>query len=507
MTKEDKQESYEWNTALSSLEGMFWDSYIYDFSPEQVKRWLKDPVLYNRELRLVSRQLYNSNGIYTNVIDYMTSLPTLDRVVYSRNKNHKNYQVNKEKFLETLKLIKDKIFIRDSVSELGIDGTYFGYFETSQSTPMPQFLSDYEIDMIREINEEMNCSIISLPTDHCKIVGIKNSSYVMAFDVSYFDTFIGNGRALKLKRFPKEIRSKYAEYKKDLNKKWAVLDNSKTLVFKVRSSMKERWGRPLGLAAFVDMLYDDYFVETKRNVLDEVNNNIIYQTFPEGAEKGTSSLPQKKQKEQHDNIKGALFAKGNRKGVSFFSVASGTKIEKIKTNIELLNTKAEDELIKRMSTNLGFAGSALNGADGNYSSQQTNIDMVSAEIFSWIEQIQEELNKVINANVIKDKSCYVQLYYLPITYLNRKNMFGFMKELYTQGRGSLQAWIASAGFSPDAYLALMDEELELNFEEKYPVHQTSYTQSGKDVGNPGKDNPTNPNTIKSKTNNNGVRPK
>ena len=35
-----------------------------------------------------------------------------------------------------------------------------------------------------------------------------------------------------------------------------------------------------------------------------------------------------------------------------------------------------------------------------------------------------------------------------------------MKDLYAMGKGSLQAWIASTGFNPQAYLALMDEELE-----------------------------------------------
>ncbi|MCR1991097.1 hypothetical protein NSA31_04735 [Bacillus subtilis] len=33
--------------------------------------------------------------------------------------------------------------------------------------------------------------------------------------------------------------------------------------------MEDQWGRPIGLAAFVDMVYDDYFVDTKRNVLDD----------------------------------------------------------------------------------------------------------------------------------------------------------------------------------------------------------------------------------------------
>jgi hypothetical protein len=52
-------------------------------------------------------------------------------------------------------------------------------------------------------------------------------------------------------------------------------------------------------------------------------------------------------------------------------------------------------------------------------------------------------------------------------------------------------------------------ELEADIENKYPVHKTSSTLSADDkqTGRPINDNPTNPNTIKSKTNNSNGSPK
>lgn len=503
----NKQEaSYEFNTDLSSLDGTFWDTYFHNVSPQTVKKWLQNPMEFNEQIRVMSRRLYNQNGVYTNTIDYMVAMPTLDRVIHHSKGSKKKKEETKKLFEETLDMIKDKEVVRDGLHKNGIDGVFFGYFETTEANSLPAYLSDYEVDQIVEVNQNFNCSVIHLPTEYCRIVGRKNSSYVISFNMGYFDQFTGNGRSLRLKRYPKEIREKYRAYRKDLNKKWAVLNNDKTIVTKTRARIEERWGRPLGLASYIDMLYDEYFTDTKRNKLDEINNNIVYQTFPEGEKKGTSSLTQTQQKQQHDNIKGALFNRRNVHGTSFFSVAAGTKLDKIKTEIDILNTNSEGELLNRISTNLGFAGSALNGQNGNYSSGQTNIEMVAAEIFSWIEQFQDELNKVINKNVIKDKSNFVKVYYLPITYLNREKMFKYMKDLYTQGRGSLQAWIASTGFSPSAYLALMDEELELGFDEKYLPHLTSYTATGEDVGRPQSPNAQNENTIKAKTNNNDVRP-
>jgi hypothetical protein len=497
---EENKGSYEFNTNLSSLESLIMGNYFNVINYEQVKKWLKDHILNNKEIRRTSRFLYNSNGIYTNVVDYMVALPTLDRVIFSLNKNHSRFKNNKDLYSLALRKMKDKIIARDILHKLAVDGTSFYYFETSKTQELPQYLSDIDMDIVSEINSEFNCSAIPLPTDYCRIVGRKNSSYVVAFDMSYFDQFISNGLSLKLKRFPKEIRDHYKTYRKDTSKKWAVLDNNKTICNKVRAGIEERWGRPLGLSAFIDMLYDEYFIDTKRNILDEINSTIVYQTFPEGEVKGTSSLTQTKQQQQHENIKNALFSRGSRKGLNFFSVASGTKLDKITTNVDFLKAKGEDELIKRISTNLGFAGSALNGQDGNFSSQQTNIEMVSAEIFSWLEQIQEEFNKVINANLIKDSKVYVEVYYLPITHVNRKTMVSNMKDLYTSGRGSLTAWIAATGFNPDAYLSMMDYELEEGFDTKYPVHETSFTMSGKTNGRPSNDTSQNENTIKSKTN-------
>lgn len=506
MTEEKiSNETYEYNSNLS-LEAIINGSFYNTISYDQVKKWLKDHVAFNHQIRHASRTLYNENGIYTNVIDYMVALPTLDRVVYSLNRNHARFKKNRDAFLLALRKMKDKTVTRDILFKLALDGTSFYYFETVESKNFPQYMSNTDVDTISELNSEFNCAALPLPTDYCKIIGRKNSSYVVAFDMSYFDQFRSNGLSLKLKRYPKEFRESYRLYKKDISKRWAVLDNDKTICNKVRSQIEDVWGRPIGLSAYIDMLYDEYFVDTKRNILDEVNSTIIYQTFPEGDTKGTSSLSQKQQKQQHDNIKNALFNRGSRKGINFFSVASGTKLDKLTTNVDFLKVKSEDELIKRISTNLGFSGSALNGQDANFSSQQTNIEMVSAEIFSWLEQIQEEYNKVINANVVKDRQVFVEMYYLPTTHVNRKDMVNNMKDLYTSGRGSLTAWIASTGWNPEAYLALMDFELEEDFENKYPVHATSFNTSGDEAGRPSDDDSQNENTIKAKTNGSNVRP-
>jgi hypothetical protein len=114
---------------------------------------------------------------------------------------------------------------------------------------------------------------------------------------------------------------------------------------------------------------------------------------------------------------------------------------------------------------------------------------------------------VLNFNVLNLNYIDVKVNYLPITHLNKQQMIGYVKDLYLQGKGSLTLWASAVGISSDVFYAMLDEELEDDIENKYPVHQTSYTQSSKDAGRPTVDNPTNENTIQSKTNNSNGQPK
>jgi len=481
------------------------------YSPEQLSAIVKDPMGNNEILREISLTLYGTNGSYTNVVDYMTSLPTLSKVVVPHGKSENKKKQNKEKMDVVLRSIKDKEIVRDALFKGMVEGLAFYYFET---IPMPvgnrKTLSDIDVNSIVELNDlGMNVSVIPLPVDYTRIVGRKNSSYVIAFNLDYFLLNSTEPVERKLRKYPKEIRDAYYRHQKNGlkdNGNWIILDCDHTLVHKVRSKINEPFGRPLVLAAINDILYRDYFTGTKRGVLDDINNRIIYQTFPEGKDKGTSALTKTQQEHQHSSVKSAVMTKNNRGGISFFSVAAGTKINQLETNnTDIFDEKNEADLDNKISLALGFAGNALSGSgSGSYSAQQTNLELVTSQVFQWVEQIEAELNKCINACVIKDSRNWVEVKYLPITYLNKKSMVQYAKELYLQGCGSLSLWIAACGVDPEVQFALCDQEIENLVYERYKPHQTSFTLSSKDTseskgGRPQTDDPTD-NTIISRDN-------
>jgi hypothetical protein len=444
-------------------------------------------------------------------------MPTLDYVIVAHGSNKKKNKKAQNKSLMdmTLRNIRHERFMRDALWRDMVNGECYYYFETNTTNESRQKnLSDFDVESIFEINElGVKASVISLPDEYVRIIRRKNSSPVIAFNLEYFKSGEENEKS-KLKKFPKEIRKAYDDWSKNKTKyNWYILDNSRTIVHKINSADNEPHGRPLVLPAINDILYRDFFTQTKRGVLEEVNNRIIYETFPEGKEKGLSSLTQKAQKLQHETIKDAIMTKNERNKISFFSAAAGTKISTIETpNTQILDSKYESNLDDRIALRLGFASASLNGVgSGSYSGQITNLELVSAQIFQWVDEIAEELNKCISANIIKDNKNWVEVKYLPITHVNKKNMVGYAKDLYLQGCGSISLWASATGISPETFFALLDQEQEAGIYEKYQPHQTSYTLSGKanqqkQSGRPTDDDSLNDNTIKSKSNNGNANP-
>ena len=62
---------------------------LFGNSYESLKELIKNPMDNNMEIRHLSREIYSTSGLYSNIVDYMTSLLTLDRIVISKSENRK----------------------------------------------------------------------------------------------------------------------------------------------------------------------------------------------------------------------------------------------------------------------------------------------------------------------------------------------------------------------------------------------------------------------------------
>lgn len=513
--------TYEYNSYFGSIASTdIFGCNLYDeFTPEEIRSIIKDPISNHSLTRRLAMFVYNSEGVVTNAIDYMVALPCLDRVIYGKKRLFGKTKLNKNKdlMLSTLEGINDKQFIRDALFTDMNEGNCFYYFEvTKKANDHTKTLSDYDVESIIELCDlGVNAAIIPLPYEYTKIVGRKNNRNVIAFNLRYFDDMCSSveDRTRKLKKYPIEIRNGYNKWNNDKSKmnNWLILDNKHTIAHKIKCKISEPWGRPLAIAAIADILYQNEFVDTKRNVLKELNNKIIFQTLPEGKDKGSCALTKTQQQDQHDKVKQAVMTKNNRGGTSFFTVSAGTKIDTLDVDAtDIFDQKNESDLTDKISLDLGMAASLLNGSgSGNYSSQQNNLELINAQIYTWIQELQSELNYVINENIIKDKKNRVEVYYLPTSLVNRNNFFEMMKSLYLQASGSMTMLIASTGINPNVYYNILDEEYENKIFDKYIPHLTSNNISKDDNvgGRPQNDNPTSESTIQTKANDSNNQPK
>ena len=85
--KSDSSFEYNSYSAINSIFDPLFSCGVYDyFNKEEIGCVLRNPILnHNTAIRL-SEFVYTKNGIVANSIDYMTSLPCLDRIVISMNK-------------------------------------------------------------------------------------------------------------------------------------------------------------------------------------------------------------------------------------------------------------------------------------------------------------------------------------------------------------------------------------------------------------------------------------
>ncbi len=488
------------------------------YSLKQVETIVSSPQQYPMSAYKLGVWAYNTNGAIKSGINKMASMHYLSYVLHSpRGKsNTKSFLKNKEKYNAVLKQIRYKKQIRDNTKKVCIGGTSYYYFEATprKALGVNKYMSDVDIQLIGEINSKNNTeydvNIYSLPNEYCQLVSRYNGVPVIAFNLEYFrDCYSENEIKRQLLTMPKEISRAYNIWDKTGNngRNWVVLDWRKTIYTAINNTLRDKWGVPLALTSLDEILYANYFIDTKRGVLSNINNNLIYQVFPmrnDGT--GKSVLTEEQQIKQHEALKGAVSQKPNTQRASVLSLAAGTQINKLTIDTSLFDEKNEKSIKDDVAESFGFSPSALYGGSkssgSNYATALLNLELVASDVYSIIEDYIEELNKCINFNVIKDIENCVSMYVLPITPFNRDKCFDKCKSLYADCGGAMTPLIASVGIEPDVYIDIMKYERKQNFDELFPPHQSMYTNSGKnDIGRPSVENLENENTITSKNNN------
>lgn len=504
--------------SLTTSTYFFQEALTTGISIEQLKLYIKYPMRYNRELRQLSREAYNSNGQYTNVCSYMTTIPTLDFVTVC-NENSDTNKKKRKYFKQILKKINHKLTTRDILLNLYIDGMYVGILRNTQANnkniqPQQGFVDS--LDALEGLSIDDNLMIQPLDLDYCKFIGFQNNVQVVAFNLMYFDQFKHGGLLHEIKNYPSEFIQAYIAYKKDASKQWFTLNPKTTIALKLNANIREPYGRPLGLAALFDIRFAEDYYTSQINTVTDLASSIYTLSLPEGEKKGSCSLDKTQQGNMVAAFEGAVSLNtSNTSGkskISKLTLAPGAKIERMSKDASLLKDTLGGENINKISTSLGFAGASLN-AQGNgaasYSTLAVNIDLVLTQIFALVEQIAYEYTRVLNSLTNSKGNELIDVKYLRTSILNQTENYDRAKELYTLCGGTISHVIAEAGYDVDDYVAIKQLEKDEDYDTLFVPNMTAFTNNG-NVDNQGgapTKNSNNPNTVKSKTNGSNNQPK
>lgn len=471
------------DTSTINLFQQYSDIFDY-YTEEQLKLYVSYPMRYHKELMKISEKMYNKNGTYGQTVAKMTAAPTLDFIAMP-NGSLKKSEENIKKTNHIMRhKINHKLSTRDCLHNSLVYGEYVAIWRDTKSKRVPinnQYNISEKIEGTATID---NMMLQPLDLDYVRFEGFANGDYVTSFDMSYFDKFKGNGLVGEIKNYPRNFIRGYTEYKKDANKRWLILDQKTTFAYKYRSAILESHGRMLGLFALLDILFSEEYTDSQRNNMRENSSAIRYMTLPEGEKKGSCSLNKDQQNNQYNAFKKAVNANDdNQKNkigrTTTLKLAPGTTINKLESEDTFLTDTLTKENNECVSTSLGLAISALNGGGqgASYSTLSVNIDLMLAEVFQMLEQIQWQYTKLINNYLDIPEEEWIDIVYLKTSTLNQETAFTTAKDLYLSAGGS-RTWLYAVGTGDsNTYLRLMELEKDLDYDKKFLPHPTSYTLS------------------------------
>lgn len=451
---------------------------------KEVMDILKGPNTQSKQdiVNKLSDYFYNSNGIYSSIIEKCVGIMTFDRVI-TRGKS----KIGKDKYIEALRTIGEKYVGRNALRSTLRYGIYVGYLSYLEKNDNADGTNNTLDDSELQIVQFSDMSIIPLNPKYIEILATDGKTFRVGIDLSKLNKIDMEGfpkeiynDVVKAKiKYDNDVKRKKKQNIKIISKQYYILDESKTLVIKLRSNADEATGRAAFITAIMDLIYDKNLLNRQDDMLGKVAKTLIYETYPEGNKgKGTSALTQSQMEKQHNSIANAL--RGfNNKEIGFCSIYPNTKIDSIDMS-GALSSLSSDDIIKRIGTSSGFSMGLLNGYDiKNDKVIPLLYEILAAEFSDFLEQWEKELNKVL-ANAIKKYKNILDLpyvCYLPTNRLNRDTYAEMYRRAFSDAGGSYQLYLASTGIPAEIHLALMEEEEAEGYREKYPAHPMASTSS------------------------------
>lgn len=440
---------------------------IGTYKREDLQKYIQAPELEanQKQLRKVSKFLYNASPQYNMLINYMSSILTLDFMIKPLSQNPKKLKKKdyENKYYQFVSIV-EKMNIRHEFSRIldvvYRDGVYCGYVHRDNNDFFFQ----------------------SLDPDYCKITYYDRGMYFISFNLTYFFVF-----PERLSMFPKEFRDAYDEIKGNIKRKsqyfWYQLSSENTICIKTDES---NWHfMPPYTGSFESALNINDFKQLDKAEAEIGNYKLLFQKIPLDTSNGEENrflLTNDFVQTFHNNIESGL---PNQVGL----MTSPMDITDISFDKDSVDRNKVAEATSQYWSDTGVSQLLFSSNAKTTSASLVKAIMTDeAKAFKILYQIERWLG-IYLSKFNKDNLFKVEM--PKITIFNRDDFIARAKESATYGFPVKRLINAAMGNDPSSmYMDAFLENEILGLTDKFIPMMSSHTTSGSDkAGRPSSDKP------------------
>lgn len=429
-----------------------------NFTKDNVMLWMANPQKYEKQLRNLSRFLYDTSSHYKRLVQYFATMLTFDyyiepygmtdfKVTDDLIKKVQAKYVSISNFLETMNLKHE--FLKVCERAWIDDVAYFYEYKLPDS----YFL--YPLD-----------------PDYCEISGIEDGCYTFSFNFSFFTSY-----PKELDKYSQEFKTKYEIYKADKkNQKWQEIDPSKSLCIKVAETIDYPIAPFCGIFEEVYSLEDYKALKLSKTELE--NYLLLVAKIPylkEGKTANDFALGLDKAIEYFDRMMNDM---PDQVGglLSPFDTVEAVKVERSDKNTDYVS-----EAQKSLYDSAGVSQLLFNST-GTGAAITKSILVDENVVFKVLRQFERWVNKKLKD---ENKLIKFKAQFLDITKFSQENYIKSLKEAATLGLPVKLKYNAAIGQSPSSSIHMeFLENSVLNLVDIWKPLSTSYTQSTDKNGSP-----------------------
>lgn len=419
------------------------------YTKDQLVTYLGNPASYEKQLRKMSKYLFNISNYYRRLIQYFANMSTFSYTIspYGLDRS-KTVNANKFKkaYYSSVTAVELMNLPHEATKMFTIafrDDVYYGYeWETNDSVAFQ-----------------------NLDADYCKISSIEDGVYNFAFDFSYFDS-----NQDKLPNYPPEFQTMYNTYKTNTQLyKWQELDSTKSICIKVNEH--DYIPIPPFVSLFSALADIEDYRAISKNASETNNYKALAMEIPLG-DNGELLIDYNDAKEFYDMMTNVL--PPNIGAILTPMKLTDWNFEKSGVNSDT------NEVAKAEATFFTTAGvnKILFGGGEDPSATTLNLCTVNDQMIVFA--VMRQLERWVNRKLKSVSSSYkFRINFLPVTHYNIAEMHERYLKDATYGMPTRTAALATAGYAGTDYenMTYLENEILGLSNGEMPL-KSSNTQSG-----------------------------